>query len=316
MRVIPFGISSGRPTSTRHVSGLALDTGPTWVLVDCGEGTQQQIMRSPLRPSRLDAVLLTHLHGDHVLGLPGLLGTLAMEGRTDPLPITGPLGLRRWLEVMLDLPILRLGFDLEITELDPDDFDADVDGDGGPEVELGSAAGLGVSARRLVHRVPSFGFRLAEADRPGRVDAELAAGFGIAEGPLLGRLQRGETVDGVRPEQVTGPPRPGRAITVLGDTTLAGGSIELARDADLLVHECTYAAADHDRCERWTHSCSADVAEVVNRSGARRVLLTHFSARYRDPSRLVSEVRERLVDGEVVVMAAVEGRAVPIPPRT
>lgn len=292
-----------------------MDGGPAWVLVDCGEGTQQQIMRSPLRPSRLQAVLLTHLHGDHVLGLPGLLGTLAMEGRTDPLLITGPTGLRRWLEVMLDLPILRLGFDLEITELDPSDFDPDEPGDGGPERELGVVAGLTVSTRRLRHRVPSFGFRLAEPDRPGRVDPELARSFGIDEGPELGRLQRGETVDGVESEQVTGPPRPGRVVTVLGDTMLAGGSIRLARDADLLVHECTYAAADHDRCVRWTHSCSADVAEVVNRSGARGVLLTHFSARYRDPVRLVREVRARLDDEGVEVSAAVEGRPAPISSR-
>lgn len=307
--MIPFGISSGRPTSTRHVSGMGLDVGPSWVLVDCGEGTQQQIMRSRLRFGRLKAVLLTHLHGDHVLGLPGLLATLGTDGRTEPFPIVGPVGVARWLEVMLDLPMLGLRFDLEITELDPDVITAD-------PVPIGALAGLDVSTAQLVHRVPSFGFRFVEADRPGRVDPDRARSLGITEGPALGRLQRGETVDGVQPDEVMGAPRPGRIVTILGDTMRADGAVNLAADADLLVHECTYAAAEHELCEQWTHSCTADVASVAVEAGVRAVLLTHFSARYPDPTKLAAEVEERVEAVPITVTAAVEGEPVEVPLRS
>lgn len=350
MSVIPFGISSGRPTATRHVSGLALDLGGRWILVDCGEGTQQQVMRSPLRLSRLDAVLLTHLHGDHVLGLPGLLGTLGMEQRTRELTVIGPVGVRRWLEVMLDLPILGLTFDLRLIELptDPnegriaaragpvDDRETGPDGrmapktgrsgdrvmseiakrtvatDGSELIDLGSVSGLRTTVRRLRHRVPSFGFRFEEPERAGRVDVARARSLGLEPGPALGRLQAGETVEGIRPDQVIGPPRRGRVVTVLGDTSRSHASVLLARDADLLVHECTYAAAEHDLCERWTHSCSTDVASVATESGARHVLIDHFSARHPDPEVLAQEVRDHLGEAATRVTAAVEGEPVPV----
>lgn len=315
LRVIPFGTSSGRPTATRHVSGLALDAGSDWVLVDCGEGTQQQVMRSPIKLSRLRAVLLTHLHGDHVLGLPGLLGTLAMEGRAAPLRVVAPAGVRRWLDTMLDLPILGLTFDLDVTELPAGDAaDPASASAAAPAVELGTIAGFSVRADRLVHRVPSYGYRFVEPDRPGALDLDRAVALGLDAGPDLGRLRRGETVRGVRPDQVIGPPRPGRVVALLGDTTRAAASVRLAADADLLVHECTYAAADHELCDRWTHSCTADVAAVAAEARARHVLLTHFSARYADPERLVREVRCRLPAGSTAtVHAAVENAPVDIP---
>lgn len=288
---------------------MGLDAGPSWVLVDCGEGTQQQIMRSSMRFGRLDAVLLTHLHGDHVLGLPGLLATLGTDGRTEPFPIVGPVGVARWLEIMLDLPMLGLRFDLEITELDPEVITEE-------PVPIGSMAGLDVSTAQLVHRVPSFGYRFVEADRPGRVDPDRARQLGISEGPALGRLQRGETVDGVHPTDVMGPPRPGRIVTILGDTMRAPGSVNLATDADLLVHECTYAEAEHELCGKWTHSCTADVASVALEADVRAVLLTHFSARYPDPGKLATEVEEQIEGVPITVTAAVEGEPVEVPLRS
>lgn len=297
MRIVPFGISSGRPTADRNVSGLGLDVGPSWILVDCGEGTQQQIMRSPLKISRIEAVLLTHLHGDHVLGLPGLLATMGMEGRTAPLTLVGPVGMWSWIEAMLALPILGLDFPVEVFELDGTTT--------GSPANLGSIAGLTVTALPLRHRVPSFGFRFAEPVRPGRVDADRAAQLGLF-GPELGRLQRGETVRGIAPEQIIGPPRAGRVATVLGDTMYAETSVELARGADILVHECTYAAESHDLCERWTHSCSADAARVAVEAGVRHLVINHFSSRYLDARQLLDEVRA-LVPAEVSVSAAVEG---------
>lgn len=297
MRIVPFGISSGRPTADRNVSGLGLDVGPSWILVDCGEGTQQQIMRSPLKISRIEAVLLTHLHGDHVLGLPGLLATMGMEGRTAPLTLAGPVGMWSWIEAMLALPILGLDFPVEVFELDGTTT--------GSPANLGSIAGLTVTALPLRHRVPSFGFRFSESTRPGRVDSDRAAQLGVV-GPELGRLQRGETVRGIVPEQIIGPPRAGRVAAILGDTMYAGTSVELALDADILVHECTYAAESHDLCERWTHSCTADAARVAVEAGVRHLVVNHFSSRYLDVRQLLDEVRA-LVPPEVSVSAAVEG---------
>lgn len=341
VQVVPFGTSSGRPTADRHVSGLAVDSGTRWVLVDCGEGTQQQVMRSPLKLSRLDGIFLTHLHGDHVLGLPGLLGTLGIEGRTRPLRLVAPVGVRDWLDVMLGLPILGLTFELDLTEL-PAASDRSRDGHSasGPSrpnetngaskvtpgrpmaepdlnsiidvIDLGTTAGLIVRARELHHRVPSYGYRFEEPTRPGHLDVEAARALGIDQGPDLGRLQRGEAVGNIRPEQVLGPDRPGRVVTVMGDTAFSASSVELARDADLLVHECTYAARDHDLCERWTHSCSADVARVASMSGARQVVITHFSPRYDDPQKLVDEVVEYLGQASIPVHAAVEGDGVAV----
>lgn len=298
MRLVPLGTSSGQPTADRHVSGLAVDLGRRWVLVDCGEGTQQQIMRSPLAFKRLDTILLTHLHGDHVLGLPGLLGTLGLNGRREPLRLVAPLGVRSWLDAMLALPILGVDFPLEVTELDPSDAED------GP-VDLPSVDGWTLRARLLRHRAPSFGYRFDEPDRAGEVDVAAARALGIEPGPALGRLQRGETVDGVTPDQVVGPPRPGRSIVVTGDTGFTPATVALAAHADVLVHECTYAADDHDLCVQWTHSCSVDVAQVVVQAGVQAVVLQHFSARYPEPERLAIEVRER-VPADVAVHLAVE----------
>ncbi|NLA35111.1 MAG: ribonuclease Z [Actinobacteria bacterium] len=302
MRIVPFGTSSGRPTAARNVSGLGLDVGASWILVDCGEGTQQQIMRSPLKISRIDAVLLTHLHGDHVLGLPGLLGTMGMEGRTAPLTLIGPSGMWSWLEVMLALPILGLDFAVEVIELDGTTV--------GHPANLGTIAGLSVTALPLRHRVLSFGFRFAEPERPGRVDAERAAELGLA-GPELGRLQRGETVRGITPDQIIGPPRAGRVAAILGDTMYCETSVDLARNADILVHECTYAAESHELCEQWMHSCTADAARVAVEAGVRHLVVNHFSSRYLDAQRLVDEIRG-IVPADMAVSEAVEGHPIDV----
>lgn len=301
MRIVPFGTSSGRPTARRNVSGLGLDLGRRWVLVDCGDGTQQQIMRSPLKIHRIDAVLLTHLHGDHVLGLPSLLGTMGMEGRTAPLTLVAPVGVRSWLDAMLNLPILNLTFDVEVLELES-------------AASLGTISGLEVTALPLRHRVPSFGYRFAEPERRGHVDAAAATALGLS-GPDIGRLQRGERLDGFEgldAAQIIGEARPGRVVTILGDTMYAKTSVELALDADLLVHECTYAASDHPYCGQWMHSCSLDVARVATEANVGHVVINHFSSRYPDESVLAAEVRERVPD-TTRVTAAVENDPIEIP---
>jgi len=273
-----------------------VDLGRSWILVDCGEGTQQQIMRSPLKLSRLAAVLVTHLHGDHVLGLPGLLGTLGMEGRTAPLQLVGVDGIGRWLDVMCDLPILGIDFPLVLTEL----VDDTLEGSAGTPRHVADVGGFAVSALPLRHRVPAFGYRIVEPDHPGRLDVEAARALGVPDGPEMGRLQRGESVMGrhgpVLPDDAVGPERPGRVVTVLGDTTRCDASVSLARDADLLVHECTYANRDAALAEQWKHATPADAAWVASTARAGRLVINHFSARYDGPGELLAEARVDFAD--------------------
>ena len=181
MKVIPLGISSGRPTLSRGLSSVAVQLDGPLVLLDCGEGTQWQLARASLRPtSKLDAVFITHLHGDHLTGLPGLLGTMTLESRPAPLDLFGPVGLREYLEQMRRLGLVRPHYELRIHEVE------------GPGL-LHEGDGYRVYADDLNHRVRAFGYRLEEHDRPGRFDATRAEALGVP-GPLRGKLLRGEAV--------------------------------------------------------------------------------------------------------------------------
>ena len=271
MRVIPFGVSSGKPTGERNVSGLGVDLGPEWILVDCGEGTQQQVMRSPLKLSKVGAILITHLHGDHVLGLPGLLGTMEAEGRTEPITIVGPVGLNAWIEAMAATPMLGLSFGVDHAEL----HDVELAGETGTPREVVATPSFTVTTLPLRHRIACFGYRIAEAERAGRVD------------------------------------RGGRIVTVLGDTTPCGASVELARGADLLVHEATYANAEEHLAETWRHSTAAQAAGIAREAGVGALLLTHFSTRYRNPAVLREQACERFA----ATTLAEENVAVEIPQR-
>lgn len=300
MRVIPLGTASGRPTTERNVSATAVATERRWALVDCGEGTQHQILRSALRPGRLDLVLITHLHGDHVLGLPGLLSSVGLDARTEPLQVVGPTGLAAWLRATAATPMLTLSYEVTVTELDEAAF---ASGDGPhPVAELDGAV---VSALPLEHRVPCFGYRIAEPARAGHVDVDRARRLGVPPGPALGRLQRGETVPGrdgdVTPGDVIGPPRPGAVVAVMGDTVPCDNASRLAHRADLLVHEATYRDAEAELATRWRHSTAAGAAGVAAAAGARRLLITHFSARYDGADGLLADARQRFAATDLAV---------------
>jgi len=273
MRLTFLGTSSGIPTRDRSLSGTALrfDDGRVWV-VDCGEGTQHGLLHTDLRLSRIDRVLITHLHGDHCWGLPGLLATMGMHGRRGAVAMAGPRGLRAWLETTLATASVVLPFALEIRELD------------GPGL-VAAEADRRVEAHALVHRVPSYAYLVREAPRRGHLDAERARALGVPDGPLRGRLAAGETVrlpDGstVTPEAVLGPPRPGRVVVVCGDSVDSSSLVGPARGCDVLVHECTYAADREVQALRWQHSTTAMVAALACAVAPRRLVLTHFSSRY------------------------------------
>lgn len=240
------------------------------VLVDCGEGTQRQLLRSDVGLVDLEDVFLTHLHADHFLGLPGMLKTFALRGREVPVTIYGPRGARALLESLRRI-FGRLTFGLTVVELEP-----------GEAVERG---GYRIEAFRVAHGVPAIGYALREEARPGRFDVSVADRLGVPDGPARGALQRGESIrlaDGteIAPERVLGPPRAGRTIVLTGDTGPAASVVEAASGADLLVHEATFLADERERARETGHSTAGEAALAAREAGVRLLALTHVSARY------------------------------------
>ncbi|MCG8469445.1 MAG: ribonuclease Z [Gemmatimonadetes bacterium] len=282
LRLTFLGTASSRPTVSRNVSSLALQREGRLVLLDCGEGTQRQMMRYGVGFAVTD-IFISHLHGDHYLGLTGLLRTMSLQGRPEPLRVWGPPGSARTLRTARDLGGDRLTFDAPIGELSPGEA---VEGDG-----------YRIAAFDTDHTRASIGFALIEDPRPGRFDVGRARELGVPEGPAFGRLHRGEPIelaDGtvVTADDVVGPPRPGRTLVYTADTRPTERTVEVAEGADLLVHEATFEDAAAGRAMETGHSTSVQAARIAARAGVRRLVLTHISARYAEqPGRLLEEAR-------------------------
>jgi ribonuclease Z len=290
------GTAGSVPTARRGLPALLLRAGGDRLLFDCGEGTQQQLLRSVGLPE-LDAVFLTHYHLDHWLGLLGMVKTFDLRARDRPLTLYGPPGLHALIETMRAV-IGRTGYPLRIAELEPHE-----------EVRFG---GYLVAAFPVEHRVTAYGYAFVEDDRPGRFDAETARTLGVPEGPAFGRLQRGEEVDGVRPELVVGPVRPGRRIVISGDTRPCQTTEVYAHGADLLVHEATFLEEERTRARDTAHSTAGQAAELARDAGVRLLALTHLSTRY-----FPREVRDeaRAVFPAAVVPRDFDAIDVPFPER-
>src|SRR5215208_6392159 len=270
------GTAGSVPSARRGLPALLLRAGGDRVLFDCGEGTQQQLLRSIGLPE-LDAIFFTHYHLDHWLGVLGMLKTFDLRARERPLTLYGPPGLRALIEAMRPV-IGRTAYPLRLVELEPHE-----------EIRFG---GYLVAAFPVEHRVEAYGYAFVEDDRPGRFDAAAARALGVAEGPDFGRLQRGEVVGGVRPEQVVGEDRPGRKIVYSGDTAPCQAVEVLAEGADVLVHEATFLSDERARASDTGHSTAAQAAELARDAGVRLLALTHLSTRYfpreiRDEARAV-----------------------------
>lgn len=272
-----LGTSAGRPIPGRNVSAAVLqlppERGAFW-LFDCGEGTQHQLLATPFRLSRLERIFITHLHGDHVFGLPGLLGSRSSLGASEPLDVYGPAGLREWIETSMRLSGSRLGYELRLHEL------AD-------EGIVCEDERFVVTCAALDHRIDCFGYRIAERPRPGMLNTERLSSLGLRPGPLYGRLKRGEDVtlpDGtvVRSADVIGAPVPGRVVTILGDTRPCPAIARLAEGADVLVHEATFDETLAEKAAAYGHSTTRQAAEAARDAGARKLILTHFSTRFTD----------------------------------
>lgn len=286
MELYFLGTNAGIPTIQRNVSSVVLrlleERRSIWMF-DCGEGTQHQILRSPLRLGKLEKLFITHLHGDHLFGLPGLLSSRGYQGGTTPLTVYGPPGIKAYLDISLSVSQSRIPYKIEIIEhtggiLFEDD-------------------GFKVEAALLEHRIDSYGYRVTEKDSPGSLNTELIKSYGLKPGPLYGRLKKGEDVitdEGVRicAADVVREPKRGRIVTILGDTRPCAGALELSRDADLIVHEATFG---HDLVEmafQYHHSTARQAAELAKEACANRLVLNHFSSRYSSPEELVPLLEE------------------------
>ncbi|MFB5758880.1 ribonuclease Z [Paenibacillus medicaginis] len=280
MDIYFLGTNAGVPTLQRNVTSLALrllEERRTMWLFDCGEGTQQQVLRSPLKLSKLEKIFITHLHGDHLFGLPGLLSSRAYQGGTSPLAVYGPSGLKQYIEMSLELSQSRINYELHVVEHN-----------GGLIFEDEQFM---VEAALLEHRIDSYGYRVTEKDKPGKLDAEAMAKYGIRPGPLYGKLKRGEPVeleDGrvVQPQEVLGVPKKGRIVTVLGDTRPCQNALLLSTGANLVIHEATFLHELAETAHEYHHSTALQAAETAKAAAAGGLIMTHFSSRYKDMEQL------------------------------
>jgi len=286
-----LGTGASWPTAERGLSCVAVKRSGEVVLFDCGEGTQRQIQRSGLSYQQVTRIFLTHFHGDHCFGVPGLIKTMALNERIGPLWIYGPRGLLRMADAWRRMGGWTQQFPVHVQELEPG----------------GSVAcdGYEVEVHAGDHRITNLVYALQEPDRPGKFDKPRALELGVPEGPLFGRLQRGESVqlrDGrtVEPGMVLGAPRPGRRIVYSGDTQPCLGLLEAARDADLFVCEATFTKDLVERAREVRHMCAEEAAAIALKAGARRLALTHISPRYKDAAPVVEEARAVYADAFVV----------------
>jgi ribonuclease Z len=279
-----LGTSASRPTVERNVSSLAIHREGETLMFDCGEGTQRQMMRWGVAFS-LEDIFFTHMHADHIIGVIGLIRTMALQGRAERLTLWGPPGSSRVLKRAEGLGFERATFPVEIVEVQS----------GEPLKRNGYA----ILPFEVDHRnSASLGFALVEETRKGRFDPDHARELGVPEGPLWGQIHRGQPItlpDGrvVQPSELVGPPRPGRRVVITGDTRPCAATIAAAKDADLLIHESTFGDEEAERAVETGHSTAREAASVARGAKVRRLLLTHFSARYsRDPGPLEREARE------------------------
>jgi len=288
MELLFLGTGSGVPSKQRNVTSIALklldERNSIW-LFDCGEGTQHQILNTTVKPRKIKKIFISHMHGDHIYGLPGFLSSRGFQGGEDEVTIYGPKGIKGYVQMSLKYSGTHLAYPLRFVEFDKagaifedDQFKVTVD--------------------TLQHGIPSYGFRIEEADHEGALDAERLQELNVPSGPVYGRLKNkevvtlndGRTLDG---KDFVGSKQPGRVVTILGDTIKHPHSIKLADQADVLVHEGTFGKEETDLARKYNHSTTTQAAEVAHEAGVKRLLLTHFSSRYlyKDLQQLEKEAR-------------------------
>ncbi|MER0123791.1 ribonuclease Z [Streptococcus sp. ZJ93] len=284
-----LGTGAGQPSKARNVSSLALklldEINEVW-LFDCGEGTQNQILETSIRPRKVSKIFVTHLHGDHIFGLPGFLSSRSFQGNEEQtdIDIYGPTGIRQFVLTSLKVSGSRLPYRIHFHEFEVNQVDKVLETDK-----------FMVFADQLDHTVPCVGYRVIQKDLEGTLDAEALRAAGVPFGPLFGRVKNGENVvleDGTEiiASDYVSPPRPGKVVTILGDTRKCHASVRLAVNADVLVHEATYGKGDEAIARKHGHSTNMEAALVAKDAGAKRLLLNHISPRFL--SKDISQLRK------------------------
>jgi ribonuclease Z len=283
--ILFLGTGASIPSRTRSLPCVAVRNDSDITVFDCGEGAQKQFMISPFSFMKVSSIFITHFHGDHILGLPGLLQTMGMSGRKRSLKICGPPGIERSTEFLLaacersfvkkdEDPLKELEFPLEVVEMNPGDT---------VEVKGGK-----VLAFRTEHGLESLGYKFVQDEVPGRFDKEKALSLGLKPSDFS-KIQNGETVKDVSPDMIIGPTRPGHSIVYTGDTIPCEGISEASMNADVLIHESTYSEKDAKLARENLHSTATDAAKVALSSNVRKLVLIHVSNRYDDLSELEKE---------------------------
>ena len=295
MNITFLGTSSGVPSLTRNVSSLALklsQSSEVW-LFDCGEGTQHQIMKSNIKSSQIKKIFITHMHGDHIYGLPGLLATLGLSGNSEGIQIYGPSGLRSFINSALKSSFCKLSFPLHFVEVENFASENKI---------LFENNKIKVNCACLKHKIPAYGYRVSEKDKPGIFDIKKAESLKIAPGPIYSELQQGKKVllsDGRKfdGKEFCGPPRKGESFVYCTDTFFSESAVTLSKNADLLVHESTFSEEDESMAYEKLHSTTIMAAKTALLSNTKKLIITHFSPRYTSknsitPSDLLKEAQK------------------------
>lgn len=281
MEITFLGTSSAVHSNTRSHPSIVLKAFGETILFDCGEGTQRQLIYAKISPMKISKIFITHYHGDHILGIPGLLQSMSFRGRETKLTIYGPKGLDNLRDAISSLGFPNFDFPLEWIEVDS-----------GTIIENEEYV---IRAQRVKHNTLTLAYSVEELKKP-RFLRQKAIDLGVPVGPDFGKLHNGIAVEVngeiIKPEQVLGPPRKGRKITYSGDTKPCEEMIEFAKESDLLIHESTYKTEDKDKADLHAHSTSKDAAEIALYSNSKKLILTHISTRYTDVSDLLAQSRE------------------------
>lgn len=283
LRVTFLGTGGSLPTPERNPSAVMVNREGELMLFDCGEGTQQQMMRAKTGMKALSSIFISHFHADHMLGIPGLIQTMSFHGRTEPLKIYGPHWVHEFARILSALGYYKLRFEIDAIDLSPGDVIKRDD--------------YSIMALKTEHSIPSLGYALVENERSGKFNRQKAIELGVPPGPLFSKLHRGESVEVngkvIHSKDVVGAGRPGRKIVYTGDTRPCKAILEASKDADLLIHDSTLANDQQDWAIESMHSTAKEAAVLAKEANVLKLVLTHISSRYSDdPSQLLKEAKE------------------------
>lgn len=288
MELTFLGTGAGLPSKNRNVTAIALslvqEVNNVW-LFDCGEATQHQILHTSIKPRKINKIFITHLHGDHLYGLPGLLSSRSFQGGSTPLVVYGPKGIKEYINTSLTVSGTHLTYPLDVIELtvgklfEDDKFE--------------------VYCKQLEHGISSYGFFIKEKDQIGQLNVTKLKDLGISPGPVYQKIKDNETTqlsDGkqIKRADVIGPPKQGRRVAILGDTRSTNKNISFVKDVDVLIHEATFEEASSELAHRYFHSTTVEAAQLAKNSGVKKLILTHISSRYLDEDlpQLLDEARK------------------------